>query len=64
MKPDSLPRRVSGIFRLIADFIVVILIGALWVPLQMSQQRTIESDAAETEEKIEHSKREGKRTTV
>ena len=52
VKPKSLPARVSGAFRLIADFVVLGLIGILWVPLQISQQRHIESEPAETEESI------------
>ena len=62
LKPKSLPARVSGTFRLIADFLVLALIGILWVPLQISQQRHIESEPAETEESVSEAKRDsGKR---
>jgi hypothetical protein len=62
-KPGSLTARVTGVFRLIADFVVLLLIGALWVPLQMSQHRTIQeqSEAVGIEESAEKSKRDGKR---
>ena len=58
VKPKSLPARVSGTFRLIADFFALALIGILWVPLQISQQRHIESDPAETEENVSVAKRD------
>ena len=57
-KPKTLPSRISGTFRLIADFFALLLVGILWVPLQMSQQRHLESEPVETEESISAAKRE------
>ena len=62
VKPKSLLARVSGAFRLVADCVVLALIGILWVPLQVSQQRHVEAEPIETEERVTEAKRDsGKR---
>jgi hypothetical protein len=56
--------RIKKAFRLVADFVVLILIGALWVPLQMSQQqRPIQPDPAEVEDGVQHSSRDAAKRT-
>jgi hypothetical protein len=57
-KPKTWPARIAGMFGLIADFIVLLLVGILWVPLQVTQQRHMESEPVETEERASETKRD------
>ena len=50
MVNNRMPSRLTGSFRLIGDFIVLIFIGLLWIPLQLSQQRPASTEPAEIQE--------------
>ena len=48
-KPQTLPRRFGTAVRLIGDMIVLLLVGILWVPLHLCQERTVASEPCEIE---------------
>ena len=56
-RSESLPRRFGGALRLMVDFVVVILIGLLWIPLHFSQRAGV-CDVCDAEEISEQAKRE------